>query len=240
MMTNDFDLRSGDWRVTMADVECDTLLTDPPYSQRTHEGQRSTYGDDGPRLCLTYDGIDQAYTQAFVEAWLPRVRSWWVIFSDHIGARWWLDAMAGVGLYTFAPVVWAKRGATPRFTGDGPASQVEYIAVARPARAGFQGWGSLPGWYEASTVKYRPGVPGVFHGLTGAKPETLMRALVRDYSRPGWTIADPHAGSGTTLVAARAEGRRCIGSEMDHDTHAMATKRLAEPRTREMFASGAA
>lgn len=43
------------------------------------------------------------------------------------------------------------------------------------------------------------------------KPVDLLRWLVRSYSRPGELIADPFAGSGSTLVAAEAEDRRAIG-----------------------------
>jgi hypothetical protein len=42
-------------------------------------------------------------------------------------------------------------------------------------------------------------------------------------------------GSGTTLVAARAEGRGCIGSERDPATYEIASRRLAAPHARELF-----
>lgn len=238
------DLRLGRWQDTMADVECDTLITDPPYSARTHGLRDST---EGPyallRRTLEYEHVDPAYCSAFVEAWAPRVRRWWVIFGDFTTTRYWLDALDSAGLLTFVPVIWAKVGAAPRFSGDGPASQVEYLTVARTKGlwATKPPWGSLPGWYtgtgggrNATRDDGRPVVEGADAPL-GQKPLHLMRALVRDYSRPGWTIADPHAGSGTTLVAARAEGRHCIGSEMDPNTFAIAQKRLAQPYARDLF-----
>ena len=54
----------------------------------------------------------------------------------------------------------------------------------------------------------------------------MMRAIVRDYSRPDWLIVDPCAGSGTTLLAAAMEGRRAIGAEMDPATYGIASQRL--------------
>lgn len=42
------------------------------------------------------------------------------------------------------------------------------------------------------------------------KPITLMRWLVRLVTHPGGTVLDPFCGSGTTGLAALAEGRRCI------------------------------
>ncbi len=45
------------------------------------------------------------------------------------------------------------------------------------------------------------------------KPVTIMRWLCRLVTPPGGTILEPFAGSGTTLVAAHAEGFRVIGIE---------------------------
>lgn len=58
------------------------------------------------------------------------------------------------------------------------------------------------------------------------KPMALMRWLVRLTVPPGGLLLDPFAGTGTTLRAARAEGRRAIGIESDPDTHAEALARL--------------
>jgi DNA modification methylase len=43
------------------------------------------------------------------------------------------------------------------------------------------------------------------------KPVALLRWLIRSYSHPGDLIVDPYAGSGSTGVAAQAEGRRFVG-----------------------------
>lgn len=42
-----------------------------------------------------------------------------------------------------------------------------------------------------------------------------MRWLVRLVTPPGGTVLDPFAGSGTTLVAAKAEGFYAIGVERE-------------------------
>jgi site-specific DNA-methyltransferase (adenine-specific) len=47
------------------------------------------------------------------------------------------------------------------------------------------------------------------------KPLELMRHLVRLVTPPGGTVLDPFAGSGTTLLAAQAEGFEWIGIELD-------------------------
>jgi site-specific DNA-methyltransferase (adenine-specific) len=51
------------------------------------------------------------------------------------------------------------------------------------------------------------------------KPIAIMRWLVRLVCRPGALVLDPFAGSGTTGIAALAEGCRFVGVELD-ETHA--------------------
>ena len=77
------------------------------------------------------------------------------------------------------------------------------------------------------------------HDLSGAetgkkrlhptqKPLRLMRELVRLFSDPDEVIFDPHAGSGTTGVAALEEGRRVILVERDPEHAATCRRRLEE------------
>jgi hypothetical protein len=58
------------------------------------------------------------------------------------------------------------------------------------------------------------------------KPLDLMRWLVRLVTPPGGTVLDPFAGSGTTLIACRAEGFACVGIERDPEYVAMALERI--------------
>lgn len=214
-----WELRLGRWQDALADVErVDAVITDPPYSPRVHEGQRT--GPETAKSTIKYAPLDENMCRSFVERW-SRVQPWWVLcFSDHLGSRWWEAAWHAADFYVFSPVIWWRTNATPRFAGDGPTSAVEYITVCRPRRR-------LPSDRTGS----RPGIyPCVQSGATvmipGGKDPLAMRALVRDYSRRGDLICDPCAGSGTTLLAAVMEGRRAIGSEMDPDTFRLAVDRL--------------
>jgi len=58
------------------------------------------------------------------------------------------------------------------------------------------------------------------------KPVGLMRQLVA--LTEGHSILDPFMGSGTTLVAAKLEGRRAIGIEIEERYCEIAVKRLAQ------------
>jgi DNA modification methylase len=47
------------------------------------------------------------------------------------------------------------------------------------------------------------------------KPVALVERAIRNSSRPGETVYDPFAGSGTTLIAAELAGRTCRAIEID-------------------------
>ena len=67
------------------------------------------------------------------------------------------------------------------------------------------------------------------------KPSALMRWLVRLATPPGGVILDPFAGSGTTGVAAIAEGRRVILIERDPEYLQIIAGRLSQ---QSLFATG--
>jgi len=209
-----WDLRLGRWQDVLADVEgVDAIITDPPYSARTHAGQSECTRGIG------YGAIGEAEIAEVVEAWVPRCRGWWIVLTDHVLAPAWEAALGGAGLYAFSPLACVSVGSRVRLAGDGPSQWSVWAVVARPRREPWCRWGALPGAY----------VEG--HGqraddFRGGKSEALMRAIVRDYSRPWDIVCDPYAGRGTTLLAAALEGRRAIGAEADPGTHGVATLRL--------------
>jgi hypothetical protein len=115
-------------------------------------------------------------------------------------------------------------------SGDGPACVAEYILIARP-RGLVRVPGSRPGKYN---------IRGTFgcdnpSCIAGYKDIDGIRAIIRDYTLKNDLIIDPYAGSGTTLLAALIEGRRCIGAECDPNTYKLAVKRLKAGYTGELF-----
>ena len=64
------------------------------------------------------------------------------------------------------------------------------------------------------------------HGHITAKPVDLLRHLIRIFSAQNALVFDPFAGSGSSGVAARMEGRTFQGVEIDKDMAINAHKRI--------------
>jgi site-specific DNA-methyltransferase (adenine-specific) len=216
----------------LADVTtCDAVITDPPYSARTHEGSDAAVdaGTGGAyRAVLAYEPMTPSSAYELLQAWMQggRCKTWACFFCDDVLAPDYRAAARFWGRFDFPPIPVLQH--KPRLMGDGPAPGAVYFMPSRPREERMMSWGSLPGWYESA--------PERGTGIMGAKPLHLMRAIVRDYTRPGDLVVDPFAGGGTTALACAIEGRRCITSEMDPVTFEKARARLARGYTRDAFA----
>lgn len=98
---------------------------------------------------------------------------------------------------------------------------VEEILVYRGKTSVFTPihWSSMTGVFTDGFVSKPP------HPY--AKPITLIEKLVLMYSKPGDTIFDPFAGSGTVGIAALSLGRKYVGCEINPIFHQMAVDRVS-------------
>jgi site-specific DNA-methyltransferase (adenine-specific) len=217
----------------------DAVVVDAPYSERTHAGhdgavaQASREGEtvlraNGrveakvARRDIDYTAWRREDVDAFVALWSPLVTGWIVSLTDDELRGLWRAAMDRDGRQTFQDVPAIIRGMSVRLVGDGPSSWAIHIAVGRPRTLAMARWGTLDGGYSGPSEK---------QPVVGGKPVWLMRALVRDYTRPGDLVCDPCAGGGTTLLAAALEGRRALGAEPMREHFEIACRRIAEMPT---------
>lgn len=105
------------------------------------------------------------------------------------------------------------------FGDSGSAARFFYTAKASGSDRGNRTEPELPLFGEAER-EFRNTHPTV-------KPLSPMRYLVRLVTPPGGLLLDCFAGSGTTLVAAKAEGFRAVGIEIEEASAEIAAKRLA-------------
>lgn len=64
------------------------------------------------------------------------------------------------------------------------------------------------------------------------KPLALLEWLIATYTNPGDTVLDPTMGSGVAGMACARLGRNFVGIEMDKGYFDVASKRIADERTR--------
>lgn len=228
---------SGDgWELVLQDAweglkgdTCDHIICDPPFSARTHAGQRhgrrtSSEGRDahGPGWCsetgLGYSHLTHEQVASLCPILDAASRGWIIVMTDHVLFPVWEREFLALDRYMFAPVPVVIPGMNVRLAGDGPSNWTIWLVVTRPR--GLKD-GTKPGAY------LRPAEdPRRSKLVKGAKPLSLMDQLVRDYSQPGQTICDPFAGSGTTGVATLRNAREFIGFEINADHFNQAEERL--------------
>lgn len=209
----------------------DAMIVDAPYHARTHDGHNGATGLDPSRMAnpeklsraIGYACWSTADVGDFAARWAGVVRGWIVSLTDHTLARSWEECLEGSGRYVFSPLACVESGSRVRLSGDGPAQWSTFAVAARPRSRDFASWGALPGAYVGGSEA---------KAWVGGKPVWLIRALVRDYSRPGDLIVDPCCGAGTLGVAVRYEGRRAILADKDPAAVECTIKRLRGERTK--------
>ncbi|MBB5748552.1 site-specific DNA-methyltransferase [Micrococcus sp. TA1] len=193
-------------------TSADVLVTDPPYGVEW-TGHNSSYRTDGERVTTTHKAIsgdhDAAARDAVLAQWGNRPAivfgSWRVARPDRTEHR----------------LIWHKQGQAPGPLKAAFMSQDEEIYVIGK---GFRK--SSPPLRSVITTTEARSVEVAKIGHPTPKPVGLMEVLI-DRCPPG-TIADPFAGSGATLIAARNLGRKSVGIELEERYCELIASRLSQ------------
>lgn len=196
----------GDCLIERAWLEADALVTDPPYGQR-YTSNAAKVGRSAPIA-----GDDSvALRDAALMLWGTKPA---LVFGTWRAPRptrtkqllvW--DKTAGVGPGmgdTTSP--WGTSHEELYVLGRG----VEFVKPGKRSGSVI----AVPGLAAADPAR---------RGHPTPKPVKLMHHLIRHTTG---VVADPFAGSGSTLVAARILGRRAIGVEIDEAYAETISKRL--------------
>lgn len=231
-------LYHGDCRDILPTLEAvDHVITDPPYDEHTHTRQRRGAATDGrgkqfglSRTSISMErhlgfGFISHAEMHFVATEIGRLaRRWVLVFCAMEQQKDWHSALVLSGLEHVRFGIWHKPGATPQFTGDRPGTVTEAIEIAhRPGKKRWNGGGGF-GYWTAPIVKAQTGE----RCHPTQKPEQLMEALISDFTDAGDVIGDFFGGSGTTAVAAKRLGRKCIVIEKSEAYCEVAAKRLSQ------------
>lgn len=200
-------LYHGDCRASAFWLDADVLVTDPPYGIGYKSGSRRAALADS----IVGDS-DTSLRDLALDLWgARRPGRPALVFGSWRAAR---------PAFTRARLIWDTKGALGM--GDlsipwKPSDQEIYV-LGR----GFVGR------RDSNVLTCAPVQAMARNGRVHPheKPVDLMMRLI-DKCPPG-VVADPFAGSGSTLVAAKRLGRRAIGVELDERYCEIAATRLAQ------------
>lgn len=212
-------LHHGDCREVlagMADESVAAVLTDPPYTERTHSKAR-TPEREGVTAFASIDARDLRE----ILSDCGRVAAGWVVATLDYRHAVEFEADPPQHLKVQRLGVWVKTNPTPQLTGDRPAQGWESIAYMHrdDRRSKWNGGGA-----HGNCVLPIPPP----EGHPTAKPLPMVARWVRWFTDSGATVLDPFAGSGTTLRAAKDEGRKAVGVEVDERYCEVIARRLGQ------------
>ena len=204
----------------MPDRDVDVVITDPPYDDRTHSMARTNKGRGHGNRAIGFASFDHG-DQAALFSQLGRVTRRWVISTLATSDAFAFDLEPPPGLRCLRVGVWLKTNPMPQISADRPGMGWEPICY-------FHRDDLKPTWHGGGKAgNYRlNSVSGEEHPTS--KPIGMVADWVRLFSNPGDLVLDPFAGSGTTLRAAKDEGRRAIGIEIDERYCEVIAKRLSQ------------
>jgi site-specific DNA-methyltransferase (adenine-specific) len=207
-------LYHGDCREVTGWLAADVLVTDPPYG-RGWTGHTMKSGIGTGQRTVGHAGIqgdDSPETRDEVLAmWGARLA---VVFGDLLIPP---PKFAVQALIYAKPLDAGIAGARAGFRRD-----AEAIYLVGPWPVGTGGCTSIltTGGLVAGPRGFATRI-----GHPHAKPGDVLERIV---GLADGVVADPFAGSGSTLVAAKALGRRGIGVELDERYCEIAARRLAQ------------
>lgn len=201
-------LYHGDCLEILAWLGADVLVTDPPYG--INWKQRGTYGPDAKGTPYTYNVINGDRDSAIRDSILIKWKRPAIVFNS-----WHVERPKDVR----SLLIWNKQGAAP-----GPLNAAFFTNHEEICVIG-EGWRrSSPPLSSVITTREHRATATKNIGHPTPKPVSLMEILI-DRCPPG-VIADPFAGSGSTLIAARNLGRKAIGVELEERYCEIAACRL--------------
>lgn len=203
----------GDCREDREWLDADVLVTDPPYGMAYRSNQLrdevvDMWGRDRPALVFGHWSVPAPVGERQRLIWHKAQTPGMGDLSIPWGPAHEEIHLLGKGWDVAAR---RPRHARPR------------VREARPDRPGRKRTGSV---ITTTTGRGSQYGESSIHGHPTPKPVPLMEALIERC--PAGVIADPFAGSGATLIAARNLGRKSIGVELEERYCEQIVRRLAQ------------
>ncbi|ADO70753.1 DNA-methyltransferase [Stigmatella aurantiaca] len=226
----------GGYLSALGDSRAHLLLTDPPYCLLTRRRKGGDERDPRAHKKIDRNPIVRFETvkdyRVFTEAWMTRAVSWLtpearlVIWTNLLGKEPITTVARQLGYtHLLGEYVWGKR-TTDKNANEQLLRVYEVALVFSRTPLPPLGPGEAPtvwavvGGYDDDAEAQQWG------NHPHHKPFSVLEPLVRTYSRPGETILDPFAGSGSTPAAALRLERRPACMEIEPEWAERVTHRL--------------
>lgn len=240
-------LEQGDYLETLSGLKnVRLIITSPPYNIGSAGKRQDGMRREGKFDRKSFSGINsyednlpeadyQEQQQRFLLWALKRLKSDGVIAYVHknrhkdrklISPYEWILPLVEQGhLKIYEEIVW-DRGSTHNHDKGYlyPETERIYILCKPDAKPYFQNY-DPEGVHKGMSDVWRIGrARNSFHDA--AFPLALAERIVMCYSKPRELVMDPHCGSGTSFIAAHANKRRFVGSELSPVHFKNARKRI--------------
>ena len=156
--------------------------------------------------------------------------------KDLIGVPWRLAfALQDAGWWLRSEVIWYKPNAHPESVSDRPTKSHETVFLLSKSQDYYYDTAAVKGpngrrlrtmWDINTEPRHK--TAGGIDDHPAVMPMTLARRCIQITSRPGDTVLDPYAGSGTTLLAAQELGRNWAGIELNSAYVDLIERRVAK------------
>ena len=227
------ELRLGSCLDLIRDIDTDSidlLLTDPPYGVERIEDIREGGSSRliGHQLMSDTHNLTIDEACALLKELAPQFKrvmkdgSHFYCFCafQYIGR--FIDALTPHLEFQPPVIIWDRGKPSSPGYGYNYLSRCEVIIYGHKMPRGRRLTESMYNIIECSDV------PKSTRIYPTEKPLPLLQTLIKQSTSPNGLVLDPFAGSASTLMAAKASGRRAIGFEIDEGAYLRAQQRLAE------------
>lgn len=204
---------------TMEHKSIDCVITDPPYTNATHKNAKSNKNGKGLSEIDFQPFTDKDLLVAFTL--MGRITKSWVISTLDFQHAALLDKNPISELTMKRIGVWVKNNPMPQISADRPGMGWEPIAYLHRSDTKSK-WnaGGQHGNYVSNLATPT--------GHPTPKPLAMISSFVERFTNANETILDPFAGGGTTLLAAKLQGRKAIGIELEEKYCELIANRLSQ------------